>query len=187
VHFCSLVSAIVPKLAARIPIGLPTVTIDQFIFTHSFAPSWRGNVEPNSLEKKVILVVENEAIIRLATAALLEDAGYTAVEACDADIAIQILERRNDVRAVFTDVIMPGSLDGLKLTRAIRDRWPPIHLLVTSGLSAPKEEEFPIEARFLRKPYAPKLVLKALDDFFSPDLGPYRYSHNIARNYGMLP
>ena len=135
----------------------------------------------------VILLVEDEALIRLATAALLEDAGYTVIEAFDADEAVKILESRSDISAVFTDIIMPGSLNGLRLAHAIRDRWPPIHLLVTSGLNAPAEEEFPGKARFLRKPYAPKHVLKALDELFSPNPGPYRYRHNVIQNYGRVP
>jgi CheY-like chemotaxis protein len=133
--------------------------------------TWRFRANP--LEKKVILVVEDEALIRLATVVLLEDAGYSVLEACNADVAVEILASRNDIRAVFTDIVMPGSLDGLKLAHAIRDRWPPIHLLVTSGLSALTERDFPKDARFMRKPYAPKHVLKALDELFSPNPGPF--------------
>jgi CheY-like chemotaxis protein len=138
------------------------------------------------LETTVILIVEDEAIIRIATAALLEDAGYTVLEARDADEAVQILESRIDIRAVFTDIRMPGSIDGLRLAHAIRHRWPPIRLLVTSGLSTPTEEEFPTYARFLRKPYAPRDVLRAFAELFSPNSGPYRYSHNVVQNYGKV-
>jgi two-component system, response regulator PdtaR len=138
------------------------------------------------LETTVVLIIEDEAIIRIATAALLKDAGYTVLEARDADVAVQILESRNDIRAVFTDIRMPGSFDGLRLAHAIRHRWPPIHLIVTSGLNAPTEEEFPRYARFLRKPYAPKEVLKAFADLFSPNPSPYRYSDNVVQNYGKV-
>jgi two-component system, response regulator PdtaR len=117
---------------------------------------------------------------------LLQDAGYEVLEACNADIAIRLLESRRDIRAVFTDITMPGSLDGLKLAHAVRDRWPPIHILVTSGLNVPMEREFPRAARFLRKPYAPKHVLKAIDELFSPNSGPYRYPRNVAQNYGSM-
>jgi CheY-like chemotaxis protein len=140
----------------------------------------------NPLEAKVILIVEDEAIIRIATAALLGDAGYTVLQAHDADVAVQILERRNDIQAVFTDIRMPGSLDGLRLAHAIRRRWPPIHLLVTSGLNAPTEEEFPRYARFLCKPYAPRDVLRAFADLFSPNPGPYQYNHNVVQNHGTV-
>jgi CheY-like chemotaxis protein len=96
------------------------------------------------------------------------------------------LESRNDIRAVFTDIRMPGSFDGLRLAHAVRHRWPPIHLLVTSGLNAPTDEEFPKYARFLRKPYAPKDVLKAFAELFSPNPDPYRYGHNVVQNYGKV-
>jgi CheY-like chemotaxis protein len=162
------------------------------------APAWNptGSILPpqpdgnraraKPLEKTIILIVEDEAIIRLATAALLEDAGYGVLEACDADVAVKLLESRSDIRAVFTDIVMPGSLDGLKLARAIRDRWPPVHLLVTSGRNAPTEWEIPRKARFLRKPYAPKHVLKALDELFGPSPGPYSYVPNLIQNYGKV-
>jgi CheY-like chemotaxis protein len=77
------------------------------------------------------------------------------------------LDERSDIGAVFTDINMPGSQDGLRLAHAILDRWPPIHLLVTSRLNAPRQEEFPGKACFLPKPYTPKQVLKAFDDLFS--------------------
>jgi CheY-like chemotaxis protein len=142
------------------------------------------SARPNPLETTVILIVEDEAIIRIATAALLEEAGYIVVEARDADVAIQILESRNDIRAVFTDIRMPGSLDGLRLAHAVRYRWPSIHLLVTSGLSALIDEEFPRYARFLRKPYAPKYLLKAFADLFSQNPDPIRYIHNVVQICG---
>jgi len=138
------------------------------------------------LDKIVILVVEDEALIRMSAAQLLEDAGYTVVEAWNADIALQILKTRNDIRAVFTDIAMPGSLDGLKLAHAIRNRWPPIHLIVTSGLNAPTEAEFPSIARFIPKPYAPRQVLKAVSELFGFNPAPYRYSSDPAQSYGRV-
>jgi two-component system, response regulator PdtaR len=154
----------------------------------SAAPHQTGAHNPRAkpLENIVILVVEDEVLIRLATAALLDDAGYTVLEAGHADAAIRILESRSDIRAVFTDIRMPGSLDGLMLARVIQERWPPIHLLVASGL-VPTEEEFPVKACFLRKPYAPKQVLKAFGDLFSLSPEPYRYRHNVIQNYGRVP
>ena len=134
----------------------------------------------------VILVVEDEAIIRMGTAQLLEDAGYTALEAGNADDAIRILKSRADINAVITDIKMPGSLCGLRLARAIRDRWPPIHLIVTSGQNAPTEKEFPGIWRFIPKPYAPKQVLKALQELFGPDPAPYRYFDNVIQNYSKV-
>jgi CheY-like chemotaxis protein len=121
------------------------------------------------VEKIVILVVEDEAIIRMGAVEMLEEVGFSVLEAHNGDIAVSLLESRSDIRAVFTDVNMPGSLCGLKLAKAIRDRWPPIHIIVTSGRSASNEEDFPSLARFIRKPYAPIQVLKALRDLLGTE------------------
>ena len=77
-----------------------------------------------------MLVVEDEPLSRIHALNLVEEAGYVAIEASNADEAISILEARKDIRIVFTDIDMPGSMDGLKLARAIRDRWPPIELIL---------------------------------------------------------
>lgn len=150
----------------------------------SIARIKRGLGWDKILEKATILVVESEAIIRMGTVHMLEDAGYGVVEASDAHAAIRILESRNDIRAVFTDIKMPGVLCGLRLARAIRDRWPPIHLIVTSGLSAPTEKEFPKMGRFIRKPYTAEQVLGALDELFGPNPRPYRHFNDVIQNYG---
>ena len=80
-----------------------------------------------------VLVVEDDFLNRLHAVNLVEDAGYIAVEASNADEAITILEARKDIRIVFTDIDMPGSMDGLKLAHAIRERWPPIELFSLRG------------------------------------------------------
>src|SRR5690349_15817059 len=80
-----------------------------------------------------ILVVEDEPLIRLGLASLVEEAGYPVAEAANADQAIRILEADSSFRVVITDVDMPGSMDGLRLAHYVRDRWPPIQLVVISG------------------------------------------------------
>ena len=138
------------------------------------------------MEKVTILVVENEAIIRMGAVQMLLDAGYSVVEAPNADAAIHILESRNDIRVVFTGIKMPGSLCGLRLAKAIRNRWPPIHLIVASGLNAPTEKEFPKMGRFIRKPYAAEHLLGALDELFGPNPAPYRHFDDVIQNYGKV-
>ena len=101
----------------------------------------------------VILVVEDEFIIRMGAVQMLEEAGFTVVEADNAHDAVSILENRNDVCAIFTDINLPGSMDGMKLARMIRNRWPPIHLIVTSGLISPNDDDLPPGGKFIRKPY----------------------------------
>src|SRR5215213_6741680 len=90
-------------------------------------------VLPNRGPKPVVIVVEDEALIRTNAVDMVEEAGFEAIAASDADEAIRILESRNDIRAVFTDVQMAGSMNGIRLARVVRNRWPPVALIVTSG------------------------------------------------------
>jgi len=80
-----------------------------------------------------ILVVEDESLVMIDIVDQLKLAGYRVVEAFNADEAIAILEADPDIRLLFTDVDMPGSMNGLKLAAAVRDRWPPVRIIVTSG------------------------------------------------------
>ena len=105
-------------------------------------------------QRPVVLVVEDEELIRMTAMAMVEDAGFEAISACDADEAIRILESRNDIRAVFTDVQMPGSMDGIRLARVVHNRWPPVALIITSGQANVQESELPTGGRFLPKPYS---------------------------------
>jgi CheY-like chemotaxis protein len=103
--------------------------------------------------KIVVLIVEDEPIVRMIAAEIVEDAGFEAMEAANADEAVRILESRPDIRIVFTDVDMPGSMDGLKLAAVIRGRWPPIEIILTSGYRNVIASELPERSVFLPKPY----------------------------------
>jgi len=103
----------------------------------------------------VVLIVEDDYLLRLDAADMIEAAGFDVVGAANADEAIAILESRNDITVVFTDVQMPGSMDGLKLARAVRGRWPPIKIVTTSGQRIIEEIDLPEGGRFLPKPYSP--------------------------------
>jgi CheY-like chemotaxis protein len=114
-----------------------------------------------------VLVVEDEAILRLHAIDLVEEAGFTAIEARNADEAIAILEARTDITLLFTDVHMPGSMDGLKLAHAVRNRWPPIKIVVVSGHLQVEQNDLPADSRFFGKPFqAEKLIaeLRAMID-----------------------
>src|SRR6476660_5172296 len=89
-------------------------------------------------------------------------AGFEVVEAKDADEAIEILEGRLDITIVFTDVNMPGSMDGLKLAAAIRGRWPPIKIVATSGKAKLSADDLPSGSRFLTKPYSAREIVSTL-------------------------
>ncbi len=111
---------------------------------------------------KVVLIVEDDYLIRMDAIDMIRSAGFEAIEAKDADEAIEILERRPDITVVFTDVHMPGSMDGLKLAAAIRGRWPPIKIVATSGRAKLSAEELPSGSRFIPKPYSPREIVGTL-------------------------
>ena len=101
----------------------------------------------------VVLVVDDEALLRWHASDLLSSAGYQVVEADDAVTALRILETRQDVCLVFTDVQMPGALNGLDLAREVHARWPGVLLLVTSGGVQVCDADIPDDGRFVAKPY----------------------------------
>ena len=102
----------------------------------------------------MVLIVEDELLLRMDAADMIEAAGFEVVEAANADEAIEMLEARRDITVVFTDIQMPGSMDGLKLARAVRGRWPPIKIVATSGHVDVGEKDLPEGGRFLPKPYS---------------------------------
>ena len=108
----------------------------------------------NRKPSPVVLVVEDDWLIRLIAVEIVEDAGLVAIEAANADEAIAILECRADIALIFTDVDMPGSMDGLKLAHAVRRRWPPIKIIIVSGKTHLSNADLPSDARFFSKPYS---------------------------------
>jgi len=104
--------------------------------------------------RPVVLIVEDELLLRMDAIDMIEAAGFEVVEAGNADEAIEVLESRRDITVVFTDIQMPGSMDGLKLARAVRGRWPPIKIVATSGHVEVSETDLPEGGRFLAKPYS---------------------------------
>lgn len=107
-------------------------------------------------------MVEDEPLLRMAAADMVQDAGFEVVEAADATEAVRILESRPDIRIVFTDIDTPRGLDGMKLAAAIRDRWPPVEIILTSGHLAPPRAELPMRAMFFPKPYREEQVVAAM-------------------------
>jgi DNA-binding NtrC family response regulator len=105
------------------------------------------------VRRPVILIVEDDFFLRIHAAEMIQDAGFDVVEAGNADEAIAILEARLDVQVVFTDIQMPGSMDGLKLACFVRGRWPPMKIVTTSGNSAVRDGDLPEGGVFLPKPY----------------------------------
>jgi CheY-like chemotaxis protein len=105
--------------------------------------------------KDLVLVVEDEALIRMNAADVIRDLGFEVIEAVDADHAVSLLESISGITVLFTDIQMPGSMDGLLLAAVVRDRWPPVSLLITSSKVRPPTADMPTGARFISKPYSP--------------------------------
>ena len=124
-------------------------------------------VGPSAFKRPVVLIVEDEFLLRMDAVSVITGAGFEVVEAANADDAIEILEARRDITVVFTDIQMPGSMDGLKLARAVRGRWPPIKIIATSGHVHVSETELPEGGRFLPKPYNPMQVTGVLRELIS--------------------
>lgn len=119
--------------------------------------------------KPVVLIVEDNVLIRMGAMELVLSAGYEALEAGDADEAIAILEQRSDIDLVFTDVQMPGTMDGIKLSHYIRDRWPPVKLIVASGAAILEESALPLGSRFFSKPYDSNTITDAMARLLASD------------------
>jgi CheY-like chemotaxis protein len=106
-----------------------------------------------------VLVVEGEMLLRMRAVDMVEDAGYIPVEAVDADEAVAILESRSDIVLMFTDIQMPGSMDGLKLAHTVHERWPPIKIILVSGQLKPATIDLPAASRFYGKPLEAKEMI----------------------------
>jgi two-component system, response regulator PdtaR len=112
--------------------------------------------------RKKVLVVDDEAILRMVASDYVEETGLEAIEAKSADEALAILNTVHGICAVITDIQMPGSIDGLELAALIRHRWPHIAVVVASGRVVPIGNQLPAGARFLAKPYGPAEIATLL-------------------------
>jgi CheY-like chemotaxis protein len=112
----------------------------------------------------VVLVVEDEMLLRMRAVDMVEDAGYTSVEAIDADQAVAILESRSDIALIFTDIQMPGSMDGLGLAHSVHKRWPPIKIILVSGQLKLSESDIPPNSRFFGKPLQANQMIAEMQD-----------------------
>src|SRR6202453_5027741 len=114
-----------------------------------------------------VLIVEDEFLLRANAVDFFEGAGFIVYDASNADEAIALLELHDDIRVVFTDINMPGSMDGLKLAHYVRGRWPPVKLIITSGRSPLRDEDLPAGAVFVGKPYHPVHFTRKLHEMIA--------------------
>jgi CheY-like chemotaxis protein len=112
-----------------------------------------------------ILIVEDEVLTSEYLEFVLEKAGYEAIPAGSAEEAIAVLEHRDDVDLVVTDINLPGGLTGLQLAALVRNRWPSMHIIIVTGYSAPKSEEIPLGSLFVPKPYTAQKMIEAVRHF----------------------
>jgi CheY-like chemotaxis protein len=108
----------------------------------------------------IVLVVEDETLVRLLANDILTEAGYRVLEARDGQEALTVLEVHEGISALLTDVTMPN-LDGLALAKIVQERWPHIGIVVSSGM--PRPSVLPNGARFISKPYTPEAVIQELE------------------------
>lgn len=112
--------------------------------------------------RRMILVVEDNELLQMTTVDILCDAGLDVISVSNADEAMDMLRQRDDIFAVFTDIDMPGSMDGIQLARIVQRLWPMIRMVLTSGGPPPAYGSLPPQAVFYQKPYDRTEVLAAL-------------------------
>jgi CheY-like chemotaxis protein len=121
------------------------------LFAPRIVKATMAHAQPN--RPLAVLIVEDEPLVRMSAVEMIEEAGFRTYEAANADEAIALLERQADIRILFTDIDMPGSMDGLKLAHYVRGRWPPVKIIVTSGHVQVGHQDMPLDATFFAKPY----------------------------------
>ncbi|MBR0970630.1 response regulator [Bradyrhizobium japonicum] len=161
-----ITSEIVPSRTAWAASGdaaLPRFRPTRAQQRRSEQPAWSSSLEPRADRRPglKILLVEDEPLILLDVEDGLQQADHTVISVCNADRAIDVL-RTQAVDLILTDIDMPGSMDGLKLAAAVRDRWPPVKIVIMSGKRRPTDEELPTHARFIPKPFSQAQLLSAV-------------------------
>ena len=141
-------------IASRSPLREPADALSVFA----------NMTRPNPPGSPVVLLVEDEPLVRITNVDILHEAGFRVVDANDADEAFEILKRRSDVSVVLTDVDMPGSMNGFEFARLVAQGWPEVGVLVISGKTRPGQGDLPPRGAFLPKPYDPETLVNALRD-----------------------
>jgi CheY-like chemotaxis protein len=131
----------------------------------SLQSNWQGaenRVGAATVRRPVVLIVEDEFLSRMSAAEMISEGGFDVVEVEDAEQAIEILHKRSDIQIVFTEIRLPGSMDGLKFAKYVGGKWPPIKIIATSAHFAVDQHDLPDGGLFLPKPYTSNRVINAL-------------------------
>lgn len=120
--------------------------------------------------RMVVLVVEDETLVRMFMADFLDEAGFKVFEAVNADEALTVLQARPDVQVVVTDIEMPGTMNGLELTRVVRERWPGVGVILSSGRALPRLDDLSDKVAYIAKPYLPDTVITLIQQLATPQV-----------------
>ncbi len=124
----------------------------------------------DSNTRPAVLIVEDEPLIRMDAVDMIREAGFRTYEAASADQAIALMDKHLDIGILFTDIDMPGTMDGVKLAAYVRDRRPPVVIIIASGAVGLDRATFPDGASFFPKPYTARQITASL--------------HEISRQFG---
>jgi len=113
--------------------------------------------------RRTVLIVEDETLIRILATDSLQECGFTVIEAGNATEALRILDERDDVDVLVTDINMPGPIDGMALAELMRDRRPDLGLIITSGRGELDPADLPTTSLYLAKPYLPRQLAAAVE------------------------
>jgi CheY-like chemotaxis protein len=121
--------------------------------------------------RPVILVIEDETLVRMFASDFLDEAGFKVFEAVNADEALALLQARPDVQAIVTDIEMPGSMNGIALAKVVRERWPRVQIVITSGREHPgADDNLPEDMAFITKPFMPSTIVNLLRKMITPQV-----------------
>ncbi len=123
---------------------------------------WKTMAQFARLSHPTVLIVESEALVRLELSDQLGEAGLRVLTASNADGEIILLDSHSEIELMVTDIVMGGDMNGLRLAHHVRDRWPPVKIVVTSGLGDIAPEDLPRGALYLRKPFSPAVLSAAM-------------------------
>src|SRR3712207_3268192 len=136
--------------------------------TLHYATDTTGSGQAQAAQRRTVLVVEDEVLVRMMLADVLDDAGFRVIEAANADEALRVLSAVPEVAAVVTDVEMPGgSINGFEPARRIRTEWN-IGVLIASGRQAPRQGELPEGSHFVAKPVYPDTLISLIRTLLYP-------------------
>ena len=112
----------------------------------------------------IVLIVDDEALLRLNATDTLLRAGCRTYEAADTEEALAVLARHPEISVLFTDINMPGARDGIALAGEVHRRWPDVRVMITSGQECPSPEDMPPETQFFSKPYDLDVIARLVCD-----------------------